>query len=284
MTIDINILKTAAYTAGRILLEAYAGEYQTAFKEDASPVTSADVASQQAIVAQLKHAYPQIPIVAEEEGLSIDPSWTTYFLIDPLDGTKEFIAKTDEFAVLIAYVEKGDLHQAIVYAPVLKRMFYGHRGHGAFEFVDNHWKTLKVSDRVTNGTVLVSRFHKNKAFMDALEEQAGISVIRECGSALKGCLIAAGEAELYLRWGNTYKWDTAAMQLLVEEAGGMVTQVDGSPMVYDLNQLLNDKGIIVSNPHFGSQNLSPACKNGFNIKEIRRVNDVNTKREQNRNR
>lgn len=263
MTIDINILKTAAYTAGRILLETYTGTYQTTLKEDASPVTTADVASQRAIVAQLQHAYPQIPIVAEEEDLSIDPSWRTYFLVDPLDGTKEFIAKTDEFAVLIAYVEDGELHQAMIYAPVLKRLFYGHRGHGAFEFVENHWVTLKVSDRQANGSVLVSRFHKNQALMSALNEQVGISFIRECGSALKGCLIAAGEAELYLRWGNTYKWDTAAMQLIVEEAGGLVTQLDGSPMVYDLNQLLNDKGIIVSNQHYGSHNLSPACKNGL---------------------
>jgi len=104
MTIDIQILMKAAFTAGHILMEAYSSTYETAFKADKSPVTSADVASQRAIVNQLRAAYPDIPVVAEEEGLTIDPEWTTYFIVDPLDGTKEFIAKTGEFAVLVAYV------------------------------------------------------------------------------------------------------------------------------------------------------------------------------------
>ncbi len=264
MLIDVNILKKAVFEAGIILEKAYAGDYETSLKPDESPVTSADIASQREIIQILSEAYPLIPIVAEEEGRPIDPTWTTYFLIDPLDGTKEFLAKTDEFAVLIAFIKEGELHQSMIYAPVLKRLFYAVRGIGAFEWRVDQWIALKVSENHENGTALTSRFHKNKPFMEALENQAGIVSIKEYGSALKGCLIAAGQAELYLRWGNTYKWDTGAMQLLVEEAGGVVTDLEGIRINYDLHDLLNAKGLVISNGHFTLEKLGEACRGGIN--------------------
>lgn len=263
MSVDFRILVEIARSAGQLLRAAYKEEYDLAYKEDCSPVTSADIASQRRIIEGLKARYPDIPIVAEEEGRVINPSWDTYFIVDPLDGTKEFVAKTDEFSVLIGYVKACKVEVGVIYAPIVNRCFYACRGKGAFEIIGDSEKRLQVSDKKQDATALVSRFNKGERFLEALSTQSGISRIKECGSAIKGCLVAAGEAELYLRWGNTYKWDTAAMDLIVEEAGGEALQLDGTKIDYSLNQLLNDKGLVFSNRHFGFKSLTEVCKHGY---------------------
>lgn len=259
MVIDIQILIDIAKGAGDLLLEAYEHPYEMVLKEDRSPVTTADVASQREIVSRLKYHYPNIPVVAEEEGMDVAATHENCFLVDPLDGTKEFMSRTDEFCVLIAYIQGGAVTASVVHGPVLQRTFYAVKGKGAFELRGNQGTRLHVSSKDLEATALVSRFHRDQAILDALEKEKGIDKIMMFGSALKGCLIAAGEAELYLRWGNTYKWDTAAVHLIVEEAGGMVMQLDGSPIGYDLSVLLNEKGLLISNGRFNDKTLNEAC-------------------------
>lgn len=259
--IDVTILIDIAKRAGNLLVEAYEHPYEMVLKEDRSPVTTADISSQREILSLLKHHYPHIPVVAEEEGMAVAATYDKCFLVDPLDGTKEFMSRTDEFCVLIAYIESGKVMASVVHGPVLGRTFFAQRGKGAFELLGNQEKGLRVSTKDKDATALVSRFYRDQAILDVLSKEPGISQTVMFGSGLKGCLIAAGEAELYLRWGNTYKWDTAAVQLIVEEAGGVVLQLDGSSITYDLSELLNEKGLLISNGRFNHQTLSDACFN-----------------------
>ncbi len=239
----LEIAKIAAQKASVEILRIYdSGDFSIEAKSDHSPLTLADKASHQAIVKELEPT--EIPILSEE-GNSIPyetrSQWDYFWMIDPLDGTKEFIKKNGEFTVNIALIHENRAILGVVFTPVLNDLFWAVKGEGSFKNGDrissNHFS---LSDKGLN--VVASRSHLNdetQAYLDGLNEPQTLSK----GSSLKLLMIAEGVADLYPRYAPTMEWDTAAAQIIVEEAGGTVT-VKGTkrPVAYNKKDLLN--------PHF----------------------------------
>jgi 3'(2'), 5'-bisphosphate nucleotidase len=243
---DINIERVCAVAreAGAAIMKIYAGEFNIELKGDDSPLTCADRASHEVIMAGLQQAFPEIPILSEE-GKNIPyeerKHWQRFWLVDPLDGTKEFIKRNGEFTVNIALVEAGRVAAGVVYVPAQDKMFYGIVDKGAWR-VDNEDKAVPIKVRKANLqaglTVVMSRSHPSPELADYLQDIT-VSKALPVGSSLKFCVVAEGKADLYPRLGPTMEWDTAAGQAVVEAAGGTVRQVDGSPLCYNKSNLLN---------------------------------------------
>ncbi len=236
-----------AEDAGRAILEVYATDFDVQSKDDASPVTQADLASHRWIDAGLRSLTPDIPIISEEAGLADfeeRSTWELYWIVDPLDGTKEFVNRNDEFTVNIALVEDGKVILGVVHVPVYERTYVGCRGLGA-QRRDGAGEpvSIKVADNSAAPPRIVgSRSHRGKSLDDYLAALGDHDMV-PMGSSLKFCVIAEGGADLYPRLGPTSEWDTAAAQAVVEQAGGSVVTLDGKPMKY------NTKADIL-NPHF----------------------------------
>ncbi|TDJ45437.1 MAG: 3'(2'),5'-bisphosphate nucleotidase [Gammaproteobacteria bacterium] len=236
-----------AVRAGDTILEIYATDFEVETKADQSPLTAADKASHNTIVAALAELTPDIPIQSEEsDGISWEErsQWPEYWLIDPLDGTKEFIKKNGEFTVNIALIQGHQAVLGVVHVPVINRSFYGFANGGAFERTpEGKVKEIHVMSPAQNPVRVVgSRSHRGE-LVEAYLEKLGAHVMVSMGSSLKLCLIASGEADIYPRLGLTSEWDTAAAQAVVECAGGKVTQLDGSPLMYNAKE-------DILNPHF----------------------------------
>jgi len=236
-----------AEDAGRAILEVYSTDFEVQAKDDASPLTQADLASHRWIDAGLKALTPDIPIISEESGLpDFDErrAWRRYWIVDPLDGTKEFVNRNDEFTVNIALVEDGQPVLGVVRVPVLEKTYVGCRGLGAQRRDgDQDPVSIKVAAHSGNPVRIVgSRSHRGKS-LDAFLQRVGDHDMVPMGSSLKFCVIAEGRADVYPRLGPTSEWDTAAAQAVVEQAGGSVVTLDGKPMKY------NQKADIL-NPHF----------------------------------
>ncbi|MBS1164069.1 MAG: cysQ [Proteobacteria bacterium] len=232
-------LIAASIEAGRIILDVYARPIDVAFKADASPVTEADGLAEAVLLAALARLAPGVPVVAEESVAagSVPPAADRFFLVDPLDGTKEFIRRNGEFTVNVALIDHGVPVMGVVHAPAVGRLFAG-GPQGAFEMtVDGGGdvgarRAIHVRDLPAKGaTLLVSRSHATAA-TDAFLPNAAVADRRIIGSSLKFCLIAAGEADVYPRFGPTMEWDTAAGDAVLRAAGGMVTLSDGTPFPY----------------------------------------------------
>lgn len=236
----LDTAKRAARSAGEQIIKIYnSGDFSVEAKSDNSPLTLADKASHEAIVKTLEPA--GIPILSEE-GKEISykerKDWEYFWMIDPLDGTKEFIKKNGEFTVNIALIHKGQPVLGVVFTPILGDMFYAIKGDGAFKNeLPISVNAFSVSD--TGLKVVASRSHLNdetKAYLDSLNQPAIVSK----GSSLKLLMVAEGEADLYPRYAPTMEWDTAAAQIVVEEAGGTVLQKDTTePVQYNKENLLN---------------------------------------------
>jgi len=245
-----EVLETAkrlARDAGRIILRVYEKDFSVEYKEDDSPVTEADKKANDLIVNGLHEKYPECAILSEEsqsdrERLKND--WC--FIIDPLDGTKEFIKKNGEFTVNIALAFRGKPVLGVIGIPVTGELYYAVREMGAFYEKEGNALKIRVSDRTTDIRLMASRSHKSDK-LQALIERNNIRNVYTAGSAIKGCLIARGEAEVYYRFGYTMEWDTAAMQCIVEEAGGIFRQMDDSEMTYNRINNLNEKGFYIIN-------------------------------------
>ena len=204
-------------------------------KADNSPLTAADLAVDEIIVNGLNKAFPEIPIITEERAANHTVSHSTgrFFLIDPIDGTKEFINKSNEFTINIALIEDGTPVAGMVYAPALKRLFWGAKNLGAFE-ENSEGSADAISVRDTNSDALIvvaSRSHLN-AETEAFIEKNKVVSVKNAGSSLKFCLIAAGEADIYPRFGPTMEWDIAAGHAVLAAAGGVVHTIDGDPISY----------------------------------------------------
>lgn len=219
-------------------------------KGDGSPLTEADLAAHRYIVDKLPSIDPRIPVVSEEDSESAvhrKPEGR-FWLVDPLDGTKEFISRRDEFTVNIALIEEGRPVLGVVYAPALDLMYCGAVGEGAWKTKAGHTEAIRVNDRTEVPVrVVASRSHLN-AETGRLIESLGECELVQVGSSLKFCLVAEGSADIYPRLGPTCEWDTAAAQAVVEAAGGAVTMLDGTPLRYGKPDLLN--------PHFIAASLS----------------------------
>jgi 3'(2'), 5'-bisphosphate nucleotidase len=240
----LETARRAALAAGEALLEVYATEFDVQHKTDSTPVCEGDLASERIICAMLSQAYPDIPIASEElaaaEGV---PPWAARFwLVDPLDGTKEFIARNGEFAVLIALIEDGLPVLGVVHGPALG-VTYTACGLGTATRQLGSAKPEAIQARTPppDGLVVIhSRSHENSRRLAEFLQNYPVRERKKCGSALKFGVIAAGEADFYPRFGTTMEWDTAAGQAVLEAAGGRVETLAGTPLRYGKPGLKND--------------------------------------------
>lgn len=246
---ELNIAKELALRAGGVILGIYSNPFEIEYKEDETPITLADRKSNELIIKGLKESFPEHAILSEESEdnktrLNNDWCW----IIDPLDGTKEFIKKNGEFTVNIALAYKHRVVLGVIYLPATGQLYYAAQGIGAFYDFQGNIREIKVSDRTDNLRIVKSRSHSTDKLNELIERNKNrISTIKSAGSSLKGCLIASGEAEVYYRFSLTKEWDTAAMQCIVELAGGIFKQMDHSDMIYNRENTLNDKGFYAIN-------------------------------------
>jgi 3'(2'), 5'-bisphosphate nucleotidase len=232
-------LRRIALDAGEAILRIYASGTEVRTKADSSPVTDADEEASKVILAALGPLAPGVHIVNEETyEASAGAAPETFFLVDPLDGTKEFISKNGEFTVNIALIEGGVPVAGVVYAPAIRRTFFGFRGEDgtgcAFQEQGGSPRTpIQVARPGEEGVVVVaSRSHRD-AKTDEYLARVKVKSFTSAGSSLKFCLVATGEADLYPRLGRTMEWDTAAGQAVLEAAGGTVSRLEGgAPLRY----------------------------------------------------
>ena len=235
-----------AIAAGEKIMQAYgSASVGIATKADASPVTEADALAEEIILAGLRDAFPDIPVVAEEEVAAgrVPTTSERFFLVDPLDGTKEFISRNGEFTVNIALVEKGKPVAGVVYAPALGDIYIG-SPEGALrsrvkDGICVDWVPIQCRPAPAVLTAVGSRSHGTQETARFLERyDVGSFVSR--GSSLKFCLVAAGEADIYPRLGRTMEWDTAAGDAVLRAAGGLVTDLEGRSMIYNKRNQSHD--------------------------------------------
>ena len=231
--------------AGELIMTIYRSDFSVRGKADQSPVTEADERAEALILPALAALLPGTPIVAEEAVAAgkVPSVGERFWLVDPLDGTKEFISRNGEFTVNIALIENGRPTLGVVLAPALGRLFAGAVGHGAFIEDANGRRPIAVRAVPGAGlTVVASRSHGDTAALDAFLAGRQVAELRGAGSSLKICLIAAGEADLYPRLGRTMEWDIAAGHAVLSAAGGQLTELDGAPLRYGKPDF--------ANPHF----------------------------------
>ncbi len=235
---DTELLEIAAGLALRaaaVILEIRARGFAVERKEDRSVVTEADRAAEALIVAGLRAACPDIPAIAEEEvaGGRIFEAAPRFWLVDPLDGTREFTSGSDDFAVNIGLVRDGRIALGVVGVPATGELFGGIVGQGAWKRVGGKQMAIHTRAVPTEGaTVVASRHHGAGPELDAFLAGRNVAAIRNYGSSLKFCRLAEGIADLYPRFGRTMEWDTGAPQAVLEAAGGRVRTIDGSPLLY----------------------------------------------------
>jgi 3'(2'), 5'-bisphosphate nucleotidase len=224
-----------ALDAGDAILQVRSRGFDVVRKEDRSPVTEADHAAEAIIVTGLREAVPAIPVIAEEEvaaGHVTEPS-AEYWLVDPLDGTREFAAGNNEFAVNIGLVRDGRPVLGVVAIPVTGELFGGIVGRGAWKRVGIVQTTVSARLPPEEGlTVLASRYHGNSTRLDEFLRDKRVAKLINFGSSVKFCRLAEGMADLYPRFGRTMEWDTCAPQAVLEAAGGTVRMFDGEELRY----------------------------------------------------
>ncbi len=250
----IEKIVSIAEEAGRAVMEVYlADDYGTTYKSDDSPLTRADTEAHDVILNGLEAIEPAFPVLSEESvsvPYDIRKDWKTFWLVDPLDGTKEFLRRNGEFTVNIALIHEGFPVLGVVGVPALGRVYFGAVEKGAFK--REKGKTVQISAAGYCGgrlRVVGSRSHGSgglKRFLD----RAGDHECMTIGSSLKFCLVAEGKAHIYPRFGPTMEWDTGAAQCIVEAAGGMVTDLRGSRLLYNKPDLKNPFFIASGSPAF----------------------------------
>lgn len=242
-----------AREAGNATLEVYAEPFDVITKDDNSPLTRADLASHRIIVDRLRTLTPDIPVLSEEsEGISDKDrlSWSRYWLIDPLDGTKEFVNRNGEFTVNIALIDAHRPRLGVVHVPVHGQTFAGIVGEGASrQDGDGEPEPIATRRPAARPPVVVgSRSHANPKLEACLAPIGDVELV-SMGSSLKFCRVAEGAADLYPRLGPTSEWDTAAAQAVVEAAGGQVLELDGRPLEYNRSEsILNPYFLVVGDP------------------------------------
>lgn len=243
MGIDINTIIRIAREAGAKILDIYENEDFTKtidFKADDSPLTIADKAANEIIVSQLTALYPEIGMLSEEEKevpYSERKDWKTFWCVDPLDGTKEFINKNGEFTVNIALISDGYPILGVIYAPVLDTI-YVNDGMKSFMIKDGETTELHVNNKSSDRIAVQSKSHSSEEETKLLSNYNVADSI-SVGSSLKFCMVAEGKADIYYRHGPTMEWDTAAGQAVLEGAGGSVSTLENKRFSYNKENLLN---------------------------------------------
>ncbi len=243
--IDFDGICTLARQAGAAIMEIYADAGRTALQEkaDRSPLTAADSAAHRLIDAGLRRLTPEIPVLSEE-GRDIAfqerRSWERFWLVDPLDGTKEFLKRNGEFTVNIALVQAGRPTAGVIFAPALDLLYLGKRGEGARRWRKGRGaEEIRVRNPAAIGLVVVQSRSHPSAELDSFLKTVTVAESLAVGSSLKLCAVAEGRADLYPRFGPTMEWDTGAGQAILEAAGGSVAGLDGSPLSYNKPDLTN---------------------------------------------
>jgi 3'(2'), 5'-bisphosphate nucleotidase len=246
----IERVVSIAREAGDLILAFHGKAIDVRSKCDASPVTHADEAAGKLIVSALARLTPDVPVVCEElrDSSAAPGIGSRFWLVDPLDGTKEFVSGSAEFTVNIALVEQRRSVLGVVLAPALGRLFAGVAHGGAFAEEHNRRRAIRCRNVPPEGlTVVSSRSHRDADAIDAFLASRRVAASSSAGSSLKFCMVASGEADLYPRLGRTMEWDTAAGHALLAAAGGRVTQLDGQELIYGKPEF--------ANPHFVAMGL-----------------------------
>jgi 3'(2'), 5'-bisphosphate nucleotidase len=247
----LPIVRLLAMEAGRAIMKVYETDFSVGPKSDKSLLTIADPDATEVIVSALRKDFPNCAILAEESRddhrrLENDHC----FIVDPLDGTKEFVNRNGQFTVNIALAYKHKAVLGVICVPTAEQLYYAYEGGGAFfeDIRQNIKRSIHVSSRTDDLVAVGSRSHALPQEAELFKKhQKKISRTLSVGSSLKGCMVAAGEADIYYRFGLTSEWDTAAMQCIVEEAGGIFRQMNGAPMRYNRKDILNRLGFYVLN-------------------------------------
>ncbi|UDL03845.1 3'(2'),5'-bisphosphate nucleotidase CysQ [Marinobacter sp. CA1] len=236
---------SVADCASQAVMKIYQTDFEVNFKADESPVTAADLAAHRVIDQALAELSPDIPVLSEEAAAipwSTRRHWHRFWLVDPIDGTRDFTQRSGEFTVNIALIEHGEPVLGVVTAPALGEAYWGVKGEGAWKReADGRIRRLSVVVPPVRRRVVASKNHLNddtRAFIESL----GDHELVQAGSSLKFCRIAEGRADIYPRLGPTCEWDTGAAHAVLSAAGGKVTRLDGSPLRYGKEDVLN--------PHF----------------------------------
>lgn len=241
-----------AHAAAARILAVYQGAFAVAHKDDASPLTAADLAAHRCLVDGLGALTPGIPVLSEEspaQAIAARRSWSTLWLVDPLDGTREFVKRNGEFTVNIALVEDGVATFGVIQQPVTGALWHGAPGDGAFR--RDGEQDIAIRARIPAAAPLriaASRSHRDARTQAVLDALPGSEVVG-CGSSLKFCRLAEGALDLYPRFGPTSEWDTAAGQAILEAAGGAVVDTHGRPLRYNRREtLLNGDFVAMGDP------------------------------------
>ena len=245
--------------AGKIILDFYNENVDITYKADESPLTQADLASNKFITDSIKKISPNIPILSEEEFVEWDirKKWKKYWLIDPLDGTKEFIKKNGEFTVNIALIENNRPKLGVIYTPASNELFFSIKNSGSYKILTdkklntlNNAKRISINKKISNKVKIIgSRSHSNPILEKWVNKNFNEFDILQKGSSLKFCLIAEGFADIYPRFGNTSEWDIAAGHIILEEAGGKLKSIENKEILY------NEKENILNPDFFAYGNI-----------------------------
>lgn len=248
---ELEVAIAAAKKTIPYILEVYnSNNLGIEIKEDNSPVTKADKLADKIIREELSKAFPNYALLTEESTDDLARLNNDYvFIVDPIDGTKEFVAHSGEFTVNIGLAYKHKPVVGVILIPVTGEVYYASIDKGAFYEKDGKTTKIHCNSKTNDLTTLVSRFHSNQTEQDTINKHADrIKHQKVVGSSIKGCVIAKGEAELSYRFSdNTKEWDTCAMQAIVEIAGGHILKFDGTPIVYNREDVYNRGGYIICN-------------------------------------
>ncbi|MGF1743866.1 3'(2'),5'-bisphosphate nucleotidase CysQ [Vibrio minamisatsumaniensis] len=242
-----------ARSAGQLILEIYEKkDYEAFTKSDDTPVTTADFAAHKLISKRLSELTPDIPVLSEEAadiGLEQRAQWDRYWLVDPLDGTQEFIARSGDFATIIALIEHNKPVMGVVYAPTSGVSYYAYRGKGAWKIPDLNdsvkIKTHRHEQPNQSIAMAISRRQDINHITSRMSSAWNYDLVPLGSAALKACLVAEGAVDCYLRLGPTGEWDTAATQCIVEEAGGRILSTQLEPLSYNERETLENPNFIV---------------------------------------
>ena len=247
---EIKAAIEAGLKAKEKIMEIYNTSFDVEIKDDNSPVTLADKTADKMIREHLSKLFPSYDFLTEESEDDLKRRENDYvWIVDPVDGTKDFVARDNEFTTNIALAYKHEIVVGVVIIPASDEYYYAIKGEGAFKVKGNITTKIHVNDKITDLTVLSSRFHSNKNELEVIEKHKDkIKNVNRFGSSMKACKIASGEAEISYRLSDgTKEWDTAAIQIIVEEAGGVFVKPNGERMKYNREDVYNREGYIITN-------------------------------------
>lgn len=247
----LEVLKDTAMKAGEIIMEIYKSDFTVGYKEDMSPLTVADKRANEYIVSVLSKKFPEYALLSEELKDDKKRRENDYcFIVDPLDGTKEFVKRNGQFTVNIALVYQQHPIIGVIYVPVSKDLYYASVESGAYKLDGDTQglKKLHVSSKTDKLIWVGSKSHSSEKEANLIKAHGSqIIEVVSVGSSLKGCLVAEQKADIYYRFGLTCEWDTAAMHCIAEQAGAIVRQMDHSELLYNRENTLNEKGFYIVN-------------------------------------